>query len=167
MAEDVTGSLVSVRIDFLCPTVVACDFFTVCSSFGKTLYVLFLIELSSRRVHLAGCTARPGQRLGHPAGEKLRDGARRRRQRLFASSSTTETRSSPLPSTGSSARMGSGSSRPGPSATSKGRRRALGQVGTDRGSRLAAHPRRAPPQNDPSRIRRSLQPRSATPITRS
>ena len=39
--------------------VVACDFFTVCSSFGKTIYVLFLIELSSRRVHLAGCTARP------------------------------------------------------------------------------------------------------------
>src|SRR5918996_4872722 len=59
MAEDVTGSLVSVRIDFLCPTVVACDFFTVYSSFGKTIYVLFLIELSSRRVHLAGCTARP------------------------------------------------------------------------------------------------------------
>ena len=39
--------------------VVACDFFTVYSSFGRTIYVLFLIELSSRRVHLAGCTARP------------------------------------------------------------------------------------------------------------
>ena len=37
----------------------ACDFFTVYSSFGKTIYVLFMIELSSRRVHLAGCTARP------------------------------------------------------------------------------------------------------------
>src|SRR5919106_6793350 len=59
MAEDVTGSLVSVRIDFLCPTVVACDFFTVYSSFGKTIYVLFLVELSSRRVHLVGCTAHP------------------------------------------------------------------------------------------------------------
>ena len=39
--------------------VVACDFFTVYNSFGRTIYVLFLIELSSRRVHLAGCTARP------------------------------------------------------------------------------------------------------------
>jgi hypothetical protein len=33
--------------------------FTVYSSFGKTIYVLFLIEHSSRRVHLAGCTASP------------------------------------------------------------------------------------------------------------
>jgi putative transposase len=39
--------------------VVACDFFTVYGAFGKTIYVLFLIELSSRRVHLAGCTTRP------------------------------------------------------------------------------------------------------------
>jgi putative transposase len=40
-------------------TVLACDFFTVYSSFGKTIHVLFLIELSSRCGHLAGCTARP------------------------------------------------------------------------------------------------------------
>ena len=61
----------------------------------------------------------------------------------FAFPSTTATRSSPPPSPRSSARMGSGTSRPGPSATTKRRRRALGQVGTDRASRLAAHLRRA------------------------
>ena len=38
---------------------VACDFFTVETAWLKTLYVLFFIELGSRRVHLAGCTARP------------------------------------------------------------------------------------------------------------
>jgi hypothetical protein len=38
---------------------VACDFLTV-ETIGLTrLYVLFFIELESRRVHLAGITARP------------------------------------------------------------------------------------------------------------
>jgi putative transposase len=39
--------------------VLACDFFTAESVFLKTLYVLFFIELSTRRVHLAGTTSRP------------------------------------------------------------------------------------------------------------
>lgn len=37
----------------------ACDCFTVETRFLKTLYVLFFIELGTRRVHLAGCTAHP------------------------------------------------------------------------------------------------------------
>ena len=40
-------------------TVVACDFFTACTLWGRVIYVLFFIELSTRRVHLAGCTANP------------------------------------------------------------------------------------------------------------
>jgi len=39
--------------------IVACDFFCVETVWLKTFYVLFFIELSSRRVHLAGVTARP------------------------------------------------------------------------------------------------------------
>ena len=39
--------------------IVACDFFTVETLFLKTIYVLFFIELGTRRVHLAGCTAHP------------------------------------------------------------------------------------------------------------
>jgi len=39
--------------------IIACDFFTVETAWLKTLYVLFFIELGSRRVHLAGCTANP------------------------------------------------------------------------------------------------------------
>ncbi len=39
--------------------VLACDFFTVETLFLKTIYVLFFIELGTRRVHVAGCTAHP------------------------------------------------------------------------------------------------------------
>ncbi len=39
--------------------VLACDFFTVETVFLKTLYALFFIELGTRRVYLAGCTAHP------------------------------------------------------------------------------------------------------------
>jgi hypothetical protein len=39
--------------------IVACDFFTVETLRLQTLYVLFFIELSTRRVHLLGATDRP------------------------------------------------------------------------------------------------------------
>jgi len=37
----------------------ACDFFTVETLWLKTLHILFFIEVGTRRVHLAGCTAHP------------------------------------------------------------------------------------------------------------
>jgi putative transposase len=40
-------------------SILACDFFTVETVWLKTLYVLFFIELGSRRVHLGGCTVAP------------------------------------------------------------------------------------------------------------
>jgi transposase InsO family protein len=40
-------------------SIIACDFFTVDTVWRGRLYVLFFLELSSRRVHLAGCTANP------------------------------------------------------------------------------------------------------------
>ncbi len=39
--------------------ILTCDFFTVETVWLKTLYVLFFIELGSRRVHVSGCTATP------------------------------------------------------------------------------------------------------------
>ena len=40
-------------------TILACDFFTVETITLRRYYVLFFIELGSRRVHLAGCTTNP------------------------------------------------------------------------------------------------------------
>ena len=40
-------------------SMIACDFFTVDTLWLGRLYVFFFIELGSRRVHLAGCTANP------------------------------------------------------------------------------------------------------------
>jgi transposase InsO family protein len=40
-------------------SVIACDFFTVETPWLGRLYVLFFLELGSRRVHVAGCTANP------------------------------------------------------------------------------------------------------------
>jgi putative transposase len=40
-------------------SMLACDFFTVETLSLRRLYVLFFIELESRRVHLAGCTTNP------------------------------------------------------------------------------------------------------------
>jgi transposase InsO family protein len=39
--------------------VLACDFFTVEKVFLQTLYALFFLEIETRWVHFAGCTARP------------------------------------------------------------------------------------------------------------
>jgi transposase InsO family protein len=39
--------------------ILACDFFTVETIWLKTIYVLFFIELGTRRIYLAGCTTNP------------------------------------------------------------------------------------------------------------
>jgi putative transposase len=43
-------------------SIIACDFFTVETLWLGRLYVLFFLELGSRRVHLAGCTSNPDGR---------------------------------------------------------------------------------------------------------
>jgi hypothetical protein len=41
-------------------SMIACDFFTVETVSLRRIYVLFFIEIQTRRVHLAGCTSNPG-----------------------------------------------------------------------------------------------------------
>jgi transposase InsO family protein len=43
-------------------SIIACDFFTVETLWLGRLYVLFFIEIGTRRVHLAGCSANPDGR---------------------------------------------------------------------------------------------------------
>ena len=40
--------------------ILACDFFTIETIRLQTIYVLFFIELGTRRIHFAGCTEKPG-----------------------------------------------------------------------------------------------------------
>jgi putative transposase len=51
--------------------IVACDFLTVETVFLKTLYVLFFIELGTRRVRIAGVTATPDARWVAQQGRNL------------------------------------------------------------------------------------------------
>jgi putative transposase len=48
--------------------IIECDCFTVETLWLRRLFVLFLIELGRRRVHLAGVTAKPDRPLGRAAG---------------------------------------------------------------------------------------------------
>ena len=41
--------------------ILVCDFFTIETPFLKTLYVLFFIDLGTRQVYYAGCTAHPNK----------------------------------------------------------------------------------------------------------
>ncbi len=50
--------------------ILSCDFFTVETVFSRRIYVLFFIELATRRVHLGGCTSNPHRCLDDPAGQE-------------------------------------------------------------------------------------------------
>jgi putative transposase len=51
--------------------VLACDFFTVETAWLKTRYVFLFLELGSRRVHFAGCTAHPSAEWVTPPARQL------------------------------------------------------------------------------------------------
>ena len=59
-------------------SILECDFLTVDTLFLKRFYVLFFIELATRRVRLAGINDQPRRPLGESAGTEPVDAARRR-----------------------------------------------------------------------------------------
>ena len=50
----------------------ACDFFTAETVGLKTVYVLFFLEIGTRRIHVAGCTSHRSRSLGDATGASAR-----------------------------------------------------------------------------------------------
>jgi putative transposase len=117
----------------------ACDFFTVETISLRRFYVLFFIELGSRRVQLAGCTTNPsGAWVTQQARnlsftrvfERMRFPHPRPRQQIHGGLRR-----------GLSQRRHQSDPHPDPGATGERLRRALRSHRPCRVSRLAAHPR--------------------------
>ena len=110
-------------------TMLACDFFTVDTVLLRRFYVLFFIELETRRVDLTGRDGESNRGVGGPAGPQPDHGDRQERSPspvLGAGSrhqvhGRASTRSSVLSASGSSARR-SEPHGPTPFPTSRGHR---------------------------------------------
>ena len=139
-------------------SIVACDFFTVETAFLRRYYVLFFIELKSRRVHLAGSTA-------HPSGHWVVQQARK--PELFRNSRRGEV-PDPRPRLEVRRQLRRGlpqrrrQSNPDALSGAPGKRlrRALCPHRPRRVPRLAIDSRIAPARAGPERLRRALQPRA-------
>jgi putative transposase len=84
--------------------IIACDFFTVETAWLRTLSVLVLIELGSRRISLSPSTAHPDSGVGHLSRRATSRPTSTLGRALSGSSSETGTRSSAEGSTRSFAR---------------------------------------------------------------
>jgi hypothetical protein len=142
----------------------ACDFFTVETLSLRRFYVLFFIELASRRVHLAGCTTNPtGAWVTQQARNLSFTGLFERARFLihdhdskFAAAFEEVFRSERHP----------GHPHADQRAPSKRLRRALRPHRPRRMSGLAADHRPPPPRDGAPHLHRPLQPRAPTPRTR-
>ena len=145
-------------------SIVACDFFTVETAFLRRYYVLFFIELQSRRVHLAGCTAHPSGRWVAQQARNLALAGRLENARFlihdrdskFVAAFDEVFRSEGIRVILTPFRA--------PQANAYAER----FVRTVRAGvpRLATDPRTAPARPGPARLRRALQPRAPAPGAR-
>ena len=147
-------------------SILECDFLTVDTLFLKRFYVLFFIELATRRVHLAGITA-------NPDGRWVAQQARNLLMQLDDENALTRFLD-PRPRQQVHARVRRGlplRRHPGDQGASSGAegagaRRALGRKRTPRVPRPAPDPRPPSPPPRPCDLRRSLQRAPATPVAR-
>lgn len=146
-------------------SMIACDFFTVETLWLGRLYVLFFIELGTRRVQLPvalrtrtapGWSSRPGSLPGHSRSARGRCG----------SWSGTATASSAARSTKSSGPRASRSSAPVSGTQRERLRRTLGRHGPPRLPRLAADHEPRTARACAARLRRALQHPQAAPRAR-
>jgi hypothetical protein len=141
----------------------ACDFFTVETTSLRRFYVLFFIELESRRVHLAGCTTNPSgswvtQQARNLSFTGLFDRMRfliHDRDSKFAASFDEVFRSEGIKVIHTPIRA--------PQANAYAERFAHRPR---RVSRLAADTRPSPPRDSAPHLHRPLQPRAPSPRTR-
>ncbi len=138
--------------------VLACDFFTVDTVWLKQLYVLFFIELASRRVFLAGCTEQPtaawvtqqARNLSWDLGET------NLRPRLLIHDRDSKFVAGFDEGLSCRGCQGGDHALPGPAG--ERRLRTLDRIRTSRGLGLAADRGPAPPLAGPERVRGALQP---------
>lgn len=144
-------------------SMLACDFFTVDTVFSTRLYVLFFIELRSRRVHVAGCTqhlnstwvAQQARQLAWSLAERasplrflIHDRDSKFQRRLRGGLPQRRDRDRPNAD---------------PGTAGKRVRRALRRHGTARVSRLDPDRRQRPTRARPAHLRRALQTATSAP----
>jgi putative transposase len=143
--------------------IIACDFFTVDTVSLRRLYVLFFIELDTRRVHLAGVTANPtGAWVTQQARNLLLVLGEGGRQVRFRA---TRPGRQVLPQLRCGVPGGGRRDARDPTEGAQGERvrEALGANRPRRVPRLAADRRPRPPRAGPSGLRRALQHPSPAP----
>ena len=143
----------------------ACDFCTVETLFLKTIYVLFFLEVSTRRVHLAGCTA-------HPTAAWVTQQARQLAWTLQEADAPPRflihDRDAKFPAAFDTVFADEGIKvvrtpycAPTANAFAERLRRALGPLGARGVPRPPAHRQRGAPAPRPRRLRHALQPSTA------
>ena len=141
-------------------TILARDFFTTYTLWGRVVYVLFFIELSTRRVHLAGCTSNPDWAWVVQQARNLCLSLDRRTEPVrFLIHDRDSKFSGAFDEVFST--EGIEIKTPIRSPPSQRDRRALDQDRASRMSRLAADRGRAPPPDGAAHLHRSLQPAEA------